>query len=485
MSGVIDVRAARESLANLPEGTSSGETPLPEYVYLPRSHIKALDPNTLLVTGMRGAGKTFWWSALQNDAVRQLVGQSARRLPLNKDTEVRTGFGITPAPDEYPSKDVLRKLMTNRVEPRIIWRAVLAWHLAPTDHPLRQRPSWYLRTAYVADEPETIDRLLQDRDAEFDRKNVSFLILFDALDRCADDWKEMYRAIRGLLQIALDIRSYRRLRVKVFLRSDQIEETKIADFPDASKALSSAVELNWPRHELYGLLWHSLVNGQHGDLYRKFLMVDDWNPVEIGEKQVFFVPRSFISKEEHQRELFHGISGPWMGRGPKRGFPYTWIPNHLGDTEGRVSPRSFLSALQQAAENTTDRYEDHPHALHYESIKRGVQAASKIRVRELQEDYPWVHQVLSPLEGLVVPCGFNEIAERWGKGNMLDLLSQKMEKNEVKLPPLHIGQHADGIRQDLESLGVFLHMRDGRVNIPDVFRVGYGMGRKGGVPPIR
>lgn len=68
---------------------------------------------------------------------------------------------------------------------------------------------------------------------------------------------------------------------------------------------------------------------------------------------------------------------------------------------------------------------------------------------------------------------------------MLDLLSQKMEKNEVKLPPLHIGQHADGIRQDLESLGVFLHMRDGRVNIPDVFRVGYGMGRKGGVPPIR
>lgn len=238
----IDVIKAREALANLPQGTSYGEKLAPKYVYLPRSHIKALDPNTLLVTGMRGAGKTFWWSALQNGAVRQLVGQSAERLPLNKDTKVRTGFGSTP--DEYPSKDVLHKLMTNGVAPRIIWRAVLAWHLAPADHPLRQRPSWDLRTAYVADEPETIDRLLQDRDAEFDRKNVSFLILFDALDRCADDWKEMYRAIRGLLQIALDIRSYRRLRVKIFLRSDQIEETKIADFPDASKALSSAVELN-------------------------------------------------------------------------------------------------------------------------------------------------------------------------------------------------------------------------------------------------
>ena len=32
---------------------------------------------------------------------------------------------------------------------------------------------------------------------------------------------------------------------------------------------------------------------------------------------------------------------------------------------------------------------------------------------------------------------------------------------------------------------VFLSLRDGRVNVPDVFRVGYGLGRRGGVKPVR
>ncbi len=62
------------------------------------------------------------------------------------------------------------------------------------------------------------------------------MILFDVLDRSADDWQEMYRVIRGLLQTVLDMRGYRRLRMKVFLRTDQMEESDIADFPTHRKS---------------------------------------------------------------------------------------------------------------------------------------------------------------------------------------------------------------------------------------------------------
>jgi hypothetical protein len=55
----------------------------------------------------------------------------------------------------------------------------------------------------------------------------------------------------------------------------------------------------------------------------------------------------------------------------------------------------------------------------------------------------------------------------------------------VKLPPRHIDQGPDGVRRDLEALRVFYRLLDGRVNIPDVFRVGYGLGRKGGVKPVK
>jgi hypothetical protein len=41
------------------------------------------------------------------------------------------------------------------------------------------------------------------------------------------------------------------------------------------------------------------------------------------------------------------------------------------------------------------------------------------------------------------------------------------------------------VRKDLEVLGIFLRMSDGRVNVPDVFRVGCGLGRRGGVRPVR
>ena len=485
MTRNIDIEHARKAIADLPQGTSYGESPDPKQVYLPSSHLKAMDPHTMLVTGMRGAGKTFWWGALQQSAIRRLICQINEQTALSENTDVRTGFGEKPASDEYPDKDVLKHLVRAGFEPRTVWRAVQAWQLAPDSHPMRQAQGWQERVSYVDQEPEAIARLFQERDQAFDGKDAYLLLLFDALDRCSDDWKDMYRLIRGLMQTALDMRSYRRLRIKIFLRSDQVDETRIADFPDASKVLSTAVELSWPAHELYGLLWHNLVNGQYGNEFRGFLSDGEWNLIDLGEVRLFPVSRRLISKGEIQRARFHSISGPFMGRNRRRGFPYTWIPNHLGDTEGRVSPRSFLQALRTAAEDTAERYLDHEHALHFDSIKRGVQEASRTRVRELKEDYPWVDRVLDPLEGMTVPCRFEEIDERWDERQVLDRLTEDVGQDEVKLPPLHIEDGARGVRLDLESLGVFLRMRDDRVNIPDVFRVGYGLGRKGGVRVAR
>ena len=185
-----------------------------------------------------------------------------------------------------------------------------------------------------------------------------------------------------------------------------------------------------------------------------------------------------------QRERFHAISGPWMGSDRRRGFPYTWIPNHLADADGMVSPRSFIAALRAAANDTADRHPEHDHALHYDSVKRGVQEASRIRVRELREDYPWVDRLLVPLEGIVVPCEFGEIDGIWETNGTLDHLSDQIGQDDVKLPPRNIRRGASGVREDLESLGVFRRLRDGRVDVPDVFRVGYGLGRRGGVKPV-
>jgi len=306
--------------------------------------------------------------------------------------------------------------------------------------------------------------------------------LFDGLDRTADEWKTMHALVRGLLQVLLDFRSYNRIRLKVFVRPDQIEDSSVSAFPDSSKVLSQKTELYWPRNELYGLFWQYLANvDSEGELFREGcqkLTSIKWDRND----GIWDVPENLRSNEENQRAIFHAMTGPWMGRDRRRGFPYTWLPNHLGDARRQVSPRSFLAALRHAA--TDDLRVRQQYALHYESIKRGVQEASKIRVQEVQEDYPWVQKLFEPLSGISVPCHFKEVKQIWKKKGVLEDLGRSIETAGVRLPPSRINKGPEGVLQDLVDLGLLEFTTDGRINLPDVYRVGYGIGRRGGVKPV-
>ena len=477
MTYTIDPQIGRSALGKLPAGTSHGEHVQPQEVYFPRSHLKALDPNALLVTGMRGAGKTFWWSALQDGEVRRLVAQS-ERTALSEHTVVRVGFGVRSTPGEYPGVAALRSLRVSRA-PKDIWRTVLAWQLAKgTEHPLANISSWDARADFVAGNAEGIDQFLQDRDDELRWQGVMFLLLFDGLDRCAEDWAETNKMVGALLQVALEVRAYTQLRLKVFLRSDHAAHHAIAAFPDASKVLATEVKLTWPSRELYGLLWHHLANGYYGGAFRPYLW-EDWRTVATKDHTVHLVPRDLVLDESVQRQKFHGLAGNRMGGRSWRAKPYSWIPDHLADAHGRISARSFLAALREAALHTADEHPDHACSLHHESIAHGVQLASNVRKLDLQEDHPWIDEAMSALRGLSVPVPFEEFEGRWREERVLERMGNG------QLAPRHVDNGADGVRHDLETLGVFQRLRDGRVHVPNVYRIGYGLGRHGGVQPVR
>jgi hypothetical protein len=168
-----------------------------------------------------------------------------------------------------------------------------------------------------------------------------------------------------------------------------------------------------------------------------------------------------------------------MGKDARRGVPYVWSVSHLADGHGWTSPRSFLAAIYGAAEDSENRYAEHPLALHYESIKRGIQKASQIRVEQVAEDDPWVPEVMAPLRDRNVPADYEVIRQQWDGAfpqGPADLHSEH-------LPPQHREKGWDGVRLDLERLGIFVTRKDKRVDMPDLYRVGFGLGRKGGVKP--
>lgn len=484
MSDFVFPHDFREGLiAALPEDTAQhDETPAAHHLYLPPSHAKALHPNTTLIQGMRGSGKSFWFAALQSSELRGLLGEDTGLRP---DTEVTVGFGQRSLGSLFPSKNVLASLLKEGLDAQHIWMAVVFRQVMGDQAPeaFAALENWKLRVQWMLDNPETVDECWYRADTRLEQARQHHIVLFDALDRTADDWPTMNRLVRGLLQVVLDTRAFRRIRLKVFARPDQLEDPIVGSFPDASKVLNQKIILEWPRRELYGLLWQYLANEQgYGEQFRNavqgILPSTRWKQ----EDGVWLVPAGLRRSEEPQKAIFHAITGPWMGKDKRRGFPYSWLPSHLGDVRGEVSPRSFLAALRYAAQD--DPRTNQEFALHYESIKRGVQEASKIRVRELEEDYPWIRPLFEPLVGITVPCHFDEIARVWQQYRVVRDLERKIQDQAVRLPPSHIAEGEDGVLLDLIDLGLVERLKDSRLNMPDVYRVGYGMGRRGGVRPV-
>jgi hypothetical protein len=248
----------------------------------------------------------------------------------------------------------------------------------------------------------------------------------------------------------------------------------VFNFPDASKLTATKAELTWARHDLHGLLWQRLVNAPevHGQHLREICPAKE-------HAGIWLLPDEMKRETDAQRTAFERLAGPWMGRDKRRGVPYTWSAGHLADGRGQTSPRSFLAAIRQAAEDSRERYPENEFALHYESIKRGIQKASEIRVTEVAEDYPWVPDVLSELKGMNVPCVYEDILSRWQER----FPTGPQGIHSDRLPAQHVTRGWDGIREDLQRLGLIETKKDGRIDMPDLYRVGFGLGRKGGVKP--
>ncbi len=489
----------RRSIADgLPEIDQSGATveQPAAWTYVPPSHAKALDLDSAIVEGIRGAGKSFWWAALSSEKHRAFVANAFPELPIGKDVNILQGFGDAATSLDAPSKDVLLRLLRGRKRPRSIWRAVVAHQLGfRGSFPGRTGTSetiWADRTSWVDENPETFDSLLSAVDSSLAKSGKTALIVFDALDRLAETWDDIRPLAKGLLQVAQDMRSTRHIRLKLFVRPDMLEDKAIVGFPDASKLLARKATLSWRRVDLYALFFQCVGNSNFGGSLLRDLTLDVANLHWKKANGSWLTPVELRSDETTQETVFEKLAGRAMSASPtglKRGKPYKWVASHLQDGRGQVSPRSFCEALRRAAEQTLIDFPGYAYPLHFKAIQAGVQAASSVRVNELiHEDYPWVDALMAPLKGeLTVPCSPKDIGQIWQQKGVLKSIEANLRKssNSVKLPPQHLVDGYEGVLMDLEELGLIQILRDGRVQMPDVFRIAFGLGRRGGVKPLK
>ncbi|MFC8848357.1 MULTISPECIES: hypothetical protein [unclassified Micromonospora] len=488
MTSVLSVGQYRDLLSSALPAATDADTVLPDLntLFAPDAHRAALYVDSTVVRGGRGVGKTFWYRSLLDSTLRQVAAQEYGIERLRHLT-VAAGYGAAIEPGLYPGTSVLRQLAETSIRPYDIWYAVLLTALGQPE--LQGLVEWQDRVAWVRANPGAAERTVQITDHRAQEQGTTHLILFDALEHLHRMRAQADRLIGGILELALAMRlGTRNIRCKVFIRPDMLDGA-LLHFPDASKLTANAASLSWSRASLYGLLFHRMGNSgsAQADHFRR--LVRGWKTDAGGSRHV--LPSLLSGDEQSQEEQFALIAGPYMGANYRKGNTYTWLPNHLMDGNEEVSPRSFLSALGKAVSETQGKYAGHEYAIHHEGIRRGVQTASETRVREISEDMPWVHLAVGPLAGRQVPIDQETVVDLWHEVRLTDILHNEAErygtKNEdalVRTGPRH-PDDVGRLIEELITLGVMRRRRrDGRIDLPDVYRIAFNIGRKGGVPRV-
>lgn len=473
-------------------------------VYIPQGHLKALHPQSILIEGMRGSGKSFWSRVFTSPVLRHALSQSAIDGWLKDELALITDCkGIlwdkTDSATSLPNKASVKNWLDSfGFDPMLFW-AVIVLCQFPIDDALGmpegdEYDKWTARIQWAQKNPERVMNALHLLNKKQASTEAQILVVIDGFDVISTKFSHTQALMRGIFQLLLEFRYAKGLRFKVFVREDILTASETA-VSDASKLINEKVTLDWKSADLFGLVFHFLAQktpsfrtrfeGVTGQKFRRS---------QVGTSSRYEHPT--LAMAEMQEKMWKWLAGPFMGSTPTKGHTYSWIIKHLEDGKSRISPRTFLKAVKVSLEETANnvKYSEYPLVIHYEAIREGVRLASQDRVAELNDEYLWVHKALDILKvkNKNVPIDWSELLAVWKEGNRLlqDVISA-VEKTAMKtLIPwdneinLTLDNKAMVLRKTMINIGV-LQLRERqkveRVDLPDIYRLGYRIGRNGGI----
>lgn len=469
----IDFEAIRSAMADLPNSpnVAPNESISLNAAYFPTGHRGVLDLKRQLVVGNRGMGKSFWTHALLNSEIRDRLASEYRQSELAV-TEVVIGFNGSDRTDSVtPSVDEIKIAKSAGKSSDLIWRAVIirATLGAPTS-----APTLTALIEQLENSPEYYADLLTRKDDSLKKDGRHLLIVFDALDRLAQNWDEIRDLSRGLLIRVLGLQSFRRIHAKVFMRADQFTDEEGFKFPDSSKLRNDKVDLAWRSHELYGLLFFHLALAEKSRSTFSTLV----SSVSGAKKSGHELGREQLS-ESDQAEIVNIMAGEFMGSHKKRGRLFSWVPLHLSDAANNCSPRTFITAWRSAANHQPLPHEK---AVDHLGIAEGVRQASHARLAELREDFPWIRNALQPLKRRFVPIPQDELLSLWDDEATVGSIIKETDANSWLVPKDFLQEQGSrALLTLLVSIAVMEERANGKINVPDIFRVEAEILRRGGV----
>ncbi len=484
MAGIAPGKGTAETESNDDAVFLKNFLPIPNYR-------QVLEKDTLLILGGKGAGKTELFRLLAIPSGRKILIENLKIRALHDldKTIWIAGFGRTQQQEKtFPTPESIEAQMQNasNLDWRAFWIGLILGRILSADKaglksswvdeiPLEIREllinklpllsAWF---PLVRQEIEKINYALDVLDEQLIEADEWLFITYDELDRLVYSYNQLAVPIRELLAFWLDRwRRLERIRPKIFLRTDLFREDFLS-FPDASKLKAYQTNLEWKDAWLYQLLFKRLANsGQEMADYLGTLpnfLKETNTPLGI----------TITSSEYSHQFMIEKIIGRFMGENPRKGYTYSWIPNHLKDAGGRIDPRSLLKLFSLAANRRLGDFNPQNLSgdtlLNPSDLQGAIVEASEHRIEELVDEYPWLAPLKNSLNGLKVPVE-EEI--------FLDKLKNTIWSEEPgKQPPTSKPEEIMGY---LLQLGIIDRRSDKRVNMPIIYMYGFGVKRPGGV----
>jgi hypothetical protein len=480
----LTTSARAELLTLLKLGAGQAESSLTSAIeiYPIAEHIRAIEPGVVLIVGDRGAGKTALKNALTDDRLRAaLLRHSSTVRPQAGPAIWCTGWPLqADGPDPLTWRKVAQVHRDSREDLVIVWLAYFIRTIAsqlPASEALQRLVAVPATDAeqclavcrqYSQELVASVDQL----DAEFQAADRSIVVAYDELDIVVvDDWEALGTIIRGLVSLwAAYARRWKRIRPKIFLRTDFYSHHREIAGADVAKLAANRVELAWSDKNLYGALIKHVLN-KDDRLQRHFATT-----VSLTEDpDIGWIPQ--LATADDARGFVLRLVGEYMGPNPKKGEAFTWILDHLRDGNDRVLPRTLIWLIENAAERElSDMRAKGARLLHHVSLRNALDRVSEQYVQHSEtHEFRWIPGLESrlerdrfvpwtrkELEGLLV----RDFGSSWSRG-----------LSDVRPPGTN---HVD-VLENLVILGIIRARSDGSYDVPDIYLSGLGLSRRGGV----
>jgi hypothetical protein len=312
---------------------------------------------------------------------------------------------------------------------------------------------------------------LDKLDEQLEHDDRYLFVGYDELDTLGHgDWRTVNTVVQGLVGFwSSRSRRWRRIRAKVFLRTDLYERAGVTAGADFAKLAANRADITWSDGSLYAMLVKRIANTNDDLLNYCSSKVTFDNDQSLGH-----VPE--IQTGSDARPLVERIVGPYMGANARKGLTFKWLLDHIRDGRGHALPRALVRLVERAADvqKVSGDLPRSPRLLEPRALRQALDRVSEEHVSQSRDEWPWLDGLKERLR--------NEREVPWERRQVERALGRNWEASwgtsgDVSPP----GESARDMVDYLVEIGIFRDRSDGRIDVPDLFLAGLGLKRRGGV----